>query len=221
MNATSRFSPAHFGVLLMLALAAPVQASPILISGQLDFIELDTGGAVFSSSPAGASFIGVIDDVTAAGSLTDGITVQGFSCCTLAAGGLFIQLDREIDQDEADFANSLQSERIFNDGDVFEGVDLEGDAITSSGGRIEIGVSFLFPVGTFVDDNPANFYSVDINSNLLALFFIFEEDIEGEPIFGAVGLNTMTAVPLPATAALFPAGLIAGLAWLRRKRARS
>ena len=64
---------------------SPAFSESISFSGQLDLIELDAGGAVYSGTPIGTNFNGFIDDMSADGQISDGTTTTGFGCC-IAAG---------------------------------------------------------------------------------------------------------------------------------------
>lgn len=61
------------------------QAAVIDFGGQLDVVQKDIGGAVYSGVPIGSSFFGSIDDVTMNGFISDGTTLTSFGCC-IAAG---------------------------------------------------------------------------------------------------------------------------------------
>ena len=129
-------------VLSITFLTGSVYAGTINFSGQLDLIELDSGSGVYSGVPIGTVFFGSIDDQTANGSISDGITLTPFGCC-IAAGGLSILNDTLLTADDAVFLNSLAGSMIFSAGDLVDGVDIEGDATTSGGGRIKIGLSYI------------------------------------------------------------------------------
>ena len=198
------------------------RAATVNFAGDLDFIALDLGGAVYSGVPLGTLFTGMIDDVTGVGSITDGTTTTLFSCC-IAAGQLTVNNDVMLSADEAALANALTGTSQFNTVDIYDIIDIEGDAATG-GGRIEVGLSFLFASTTFPDDDPSN-YPFDPDDVLYSLFFISEfisvlgsNDVE---IYSAAG--SLNEVPLPAALPLFLSalgglGLVAGF---RRKLTRS
>ena len=161
------------------------QASIINFSGQLDYIEYDTGTGVYSGVAIGTTFSGNIDDVNANGSISDGVTLTSFSCC-IAAGGLSISNDMVLSEDDATLLNAIVGFSKYSAGDLVDGVNIEGDTTTSSGGRIEIGLSYIFPPTTFANDNLSN-YPFNPNDIQLALFFILEEDNLGGDIYHGVG----------------------------------
>ncbi len=189
-------------------------AATIHFSGSLDIIELDRGGAVYSGVALGTSFSGLIDDITFAGSISDGTTQTDFGCC-IAAGGLGVSNDTLVTAEDAALLNSLAGSDIFSTGDLIDGVDIEGDAATAGGGRIEIGVSYIFDGATFDDASLGN-YPFDPNDVMLALFFITEENSLGRTSYAAVG--ALHPVPLPATAWLLGSGLLALFARARASR---
>ncbi len=115
------------------------QAAVIDFGGQLDVVQEDIGGAVYSGVPIGSSFFGSIDDVTMNGFISDGTTLTSFGCC-IAAGGPSVTNDEVLDAETAAFLNSLSGS--FAEGDLIDIVNIEGDVVTPGGGRLEIGLSF-------------------------------------------------------------------------------
>ena len=176
----------------------------INFSGQLDVILLDGGSGIYSGTPVGTKFSGFIDDVTANGEIRDGTTLTSFGCC-IAAGGLSVSNNFVLDTDDAALINTFAGVSMFNAGDLVDLVNIEGDTLTSGGGRIEIGLSYIFDSNTFSDTSLSN-YPFDPNDVLLALFFIVEEDAIGEDIYSSAGqLNEM---PFPASLWPFETGTV-------------
>ena len=70
-------------------------AAVIEFSGQLDIVFEDAGGAVYSGVPIGTPFTGAIDDVSASGFISDGVSLTSFGCC-IAAGGLSVDNDLSL-----------------------------------------------------------------------------------------------------------------------------
>lgn len=209
--------------LLLLTGSSQLAAVPINFSGPLVDIEIDLGGAIYSGVPTGTTFTGVIDDVTASGNVSDGLTPTVFGCC-IAAGALEFTDDVVIDAAFAAQGNLLAGASIFNDGDVIDLIDLEGDVMTASGGRIEVGLSFVLDPAAF----DSAIYPFDPANLLLAVFFILEEDSSGTDIYSGIGpLKSVTlrpfsssgsAAPLPGTAWLLCFGLLAAIpTWYRRR----
>jgi len=186
-------------------------AALINFSGPLTVIDEDSGLAVYSGVPTGTIFSGAIDDASANGSITDGTTLTVFGCC-IAAGGLGLSNDVELSADDADFLNAAAGEVIFSPGEFVDGVDIEGDALTLTNGRIEVGLSYILNAGAFDDTDPGN-YPFDPADLRLALYFIVEEDSVGTDIYSAVG--RVQVVPVPAAIWLFGSAL-AWLGWRRR-----
>ncbi len=201
-------------ILLVLCLgfglsAGTAYSAVINFNGTLADPDVDDGGAVYSGVPVGTSFSGSIDDVTFIGSISDGVTPTTFSCC-IAAGGLGLSNDTQLDAADAAFLNSLAGAPIFADGDFVDGVDIEGDSTTAGGGRIEVGLSYILDPLAFDSTDPSN-YPFDPNDVLLTLFFIVEENSSEVEIYNAIGV-----VPLPASVWLLGSAL-GLLGWMRRK----
>jgi len=192
------------------------QAAVIEFSGQLDVIDIDAGGAIYSGVTLGTAFSGNIDDPTGFGSISGGGITTNFTCC-IAAGALEFTNDQVLDAEVAGNLNMLTGTNDFFVGQVIDTADLEGDTTTSSGGRIEIGLGFVFPSDTFDNEDLGN--TLDPSAALLIAFFIFEEDASGfEDLYAGIGLVTAaTVVPIPGAIWLLGSGL-GFLALLRRKR---
>jgi hypothetical protein len=92
------------------------QASIINFSGQLDYIQLDQGGGVYSGVAAGTDFFGSIDDTDANGYISEGATPTFFGCC-IAAGGLNVTNDRIVTEEDAHFLNAVLGSPTYSTGD--------------------------------------------------------------------------------------------------------
>jgi len=192
MNITfikSRYFTTLVFVLLALYFIPHVNGADINFSGQLVSDALDAGGAIYSGAPTGMTFFGSIDDVIFSGFISDGTTLTSFGCC-IAAGGLSVGNNDILDASEAQILNAFGWLTI-KAGDEVDIINIEGDALTTSGGRIEIGLSYLFDTSVFSDDSLSN-YPFDPKDLELALFFIAEFDIQGTEIFSAVGVLDAT-----------------------------
>ena len=192
----------------ILLLTGVAQAATINFSGPLRIIETDEGGAIYSGVPVGTRFSGSIDDVTANGSITGAGITTSFGCC-IAAGGLEFTDDLTLDASFAALLNSLSGSTDFAAGQLYDLADLEGDSEVAPDGRIEVGLSFLFPADTYDNDDPTNV--LDPAAALLTAFFIFEE--AGDDIYSGIGL---AVVPLPGALWLLCSAL-GYLAWRRRQ----
>jgi hypothetical protein len=211
MNRLSFLIQRGICLIVLLTVSMGAYSATINFSGQL--VELENTGGIYTSTPEGTLMVGSIDDVTFEGQISDGTTVTTFDCC-IVAGGLEITNNGELSVDEATALNALAGSPLFSGGMLVDGVDIEGDAETVGGGRIEVGVSYLFDANTFSNEDVSN-YPFDSNDVLLALFFILEEDGIGNDIYSAVG--RIEVVPLPAAAGLF--GVSMGmLGFVRRRR---
>lgn len=195
-----------------------VHGAPITFSGQLDSVQVDLGGSVYSGVGIGTNFIGSIDDVTFDGFITDGTAMTSFSDL-IYAGGLAVSNNEALDTSEANFLIDL-GYTTYQEGDEIDLINIEGDAfLTGSGGRIEIGLSFIFDPTTFIDNTLDN-YPFDKNDVQIALFFIAEFDSDENEIYSAIGeLDEygIAPVPEPTTLLLFCTGLL-GLAGVSRKK---
>jgi hypothetical protein len=160
------------------------QAASLPLFGLLDVIIDDQGGAVYSGVPIGTAFSGVIDDETFSGIITDGTTDTVFSCC-IAAGGLGIDNDVSLSADDAALINTIGGTNYVA-GDIVDAINIEGDATTAGAGRIEIGTTFILDASAFDDDSLDN-YPPNFEDIRVWLFFIFEEDSQGEEIYSALG----------------------------------
>ena len=214
-------------VLLMTGslLTGQVQAATVNFSGFLDLIDRDAGGAVYSSVPLGTAFTGFIVDSPISGSITAMLPPAGpagdittaFGCCIAASSAPVLSNNTVLDLTTAGILNAVTSPGTFNAGDVFDLVDIEGDALTAGNGRIEIGLSYLLDQNTFTGSSVPTF-PLDPNDVVLALFFIIEEASDGTEIYNALGV--LQPVPVPAAFWLFGSGLLglAGVARCRRTR---
>ena len=184
-------------------------------SGQLDIVLADVGGAVYSGLPIGTNFNGAIDDVTANGFISDGTTLTPFTCC-IAAGALELTNNDTLDPDTAALLNTLAG-TSFVAGALVDTVQLEGDAVTGAGGRIEVGLSLVLDPGAFSDENLDN-YPPNPDDILVALFFIAEFGAQAEELYSVVG--ELDPVPLPAAIWLFGTAIL-GLSIFRTRKSRS
>lgn len=174
-----------FLVITLIFGSLSAQASIVNFSGQLDYIQLDQGGGVYSGVAIGTGFLGSIEDTDANGYISDGTTLTPFGCC-IAAGGLNVTNDMILTEEDAAFLNSVMGSSQYSPGDRVDIIDIEGDSNTLSGGRIEIGLSYVFNSSTFSNDDLSN-YPFSADDVELALFFIFEENASGEDIYSAAG----------------------------------
>lgn len=200
-------------VFLLILCPLPASAALINFSGQLGVIDVNTGAGVYAATPPETIFSGFIDDASASGAISDGTTLTSFSCL-IAAGGLTVSDNFELEAEEAALLNALTGFSLYSAGDILDGINIEGDAATTSGGRIEIGLSYLFDADTFNSEDLGN-YPFDPDDVQLALFFIYEEDADGEAVYSAAG--QLNAVPLPSAVWLLGVGIMSLLGVARRK----
>ena len=120
-------------------------ATTVAFSGNLDIVEGINPAAVYFGQQ-GVAFEGTIDDIDAFGQITDGTTLTDFTCC-MAAGGASIVLNVPLDQGTIDLLDQLPNPPAVALNQLVDVVEIEGDATTGSDGRIEIGLSYIFPSG--------------------------------------------------------------------------
>ena len=186
-----------------------VCAAIINYSGQLDVYLIDNGSATYSGSDRFTKISGSFDTAITSGvngSISDGATATSVGCC-IAAGGFNINNDYTLPAAEAKFYNSvLGINRFKADGtDKVVTVDIESDAATTGGGRIEVGLNFILDENAVTDLDPNNL-PFDQSDIILTLFFIYEEDNKGDDLFDAVGQldSVQLSPPAKLTAPLLP-----------------
>ena len=189
-----RTSPiVKYCAMVFVIISINTNAAIIDFSGQLDIIDVDDGG-IYSGATTSTNFSGNIDDGTANGEISDGSTVTPFGCC-IAAGGFSITNNELLNADDAALLNTITGTSTFSAGDIIDIVDIEGDAVTAGGGRIEVGLNYILDGSAFANTDPGN-YPFNPEDLILTLFFIVEEDVGGVTIFDAVG--QADTVPAPA-----------------------
>ncbi|MCB1907357.1 MAG: hypothetical protein KDH15_08300 [Rhodocyclaceae bacterium] len=204
---------AAVAALLASSVAVPgAEAAGIAFSGPLQIVEFDNGGGRYSGVPLGTLFSGMIDDTSFAGSISDGRTTTVFDCC-IAAGGFELTNDLVLDADQAALFNQLAGAGRFAAGEVVDLVDIEGDT-GAGGGRIEVGLSFVFSPTTFA--GPSDTALFDPGKASAAAFFVFEEDASGLAVYSGIG--PISAVPGPDSAWLMSIGMAVVAAGVVRRR---
>lgn len=181
----------YFSAIFLLFYSLQANSAIINFSGQLDVVLEDLGGAIYSGTPLGTTFTGSIDDVTGNGQISDGSTVTAFTCC-IAADGLSVSNDDQLDADTALLLNTLAGSTLFTAGDFIDTVNIEGDIDTAAGGRIEVGLSYILNPSAFSNDLVTN-YPFNQSDLILSLFFILEENASGGDIYDVVGALDVSA----------------------------
>jgi hypothetical protein len=193
------------------------QAATINFSGTLELIDRDNTGAVYSGLPLGTAFSGFIVDSPISGEITGGGITTVFGCCIAAGPAPVFTNNWVLTAADAGLLNAVTGPGMFNAGEVYDLVDIEGDAATAGGGRIEIGLSYLLDQNTFTGSTQTSL-PPDPNDVILGLFFIIEEASNGTEIYNALGV--LQPVPVPAALWLFGSGLLGLAGVARRGRAR-
>jgi len=212
MIAEFRRTLGYAAVLVSIVFTLPASAAAIPFWGNADSVMIDNGTGIYTGASSTTIFSGSIDDITGNGEVSDTTITTPIICC-VAAGVVSVSNNVILDGATADLLNLLAGASLFSDGDLVDGIDVEGDTLLPGGGRLEAGVSWVFTADTFADDDPDN-YPFAPNTPLVGLFFILEADADGEEIFQAFG--SLQPVPLPAAWLLFVAGC-AGIRQLSRK----
>jgi hypothetical protein len=206
-------------LVLFIGLITSTQAAVINFAGQLHSVELDLGGAVYSGVPLGTDFSGSMDDTICNGSIANHAIRTDFGCC-IAAGCREIVNDLELDQDLVAFLNALGYS--YNVGDVVDAVNIEGDKRLANGNRIEIGLSYYLDADAFNDSNPDDF-SLAPEKIQVGLFFIFEENVDNQDIYSAIGKISpapIFSVPSTGISGILGMCIILGLMGIVALRAR-
>ena len=219
-----KYRSTGFCSLLMALLAGcvmtlQVQAATINFNGSLTLIDRESPGAVYYNLPLGTAFSGFIVDSPISGEITGGGITTAFGCCIAADPAPVFTNNWVLTATDAGLLNAVTSPGMFNAGEVYDLVDIEGDAATAGGGRIEIGLSYLLDQNTFTGSTQTTL-PPDPNDVVLGLFFIVEEDSPangGGEIYNVLGV--LQPVPVPAAFWLFGSGLL-GLAGMARRRRR-
>jgi len=160
-------------------------AANVTWSGQLDVIEEDRGGAIYSGVALGTDFSGAISDVTFNGFITDGTTRTSFSRRT-GEDSLGVVNDFPLEAEDAALINSLAG-TSFIAGDPIDLIFLGGDADTAGGGSILISLTFVFAADVFNDYNNLDNYPPNLDDVLITFFSIEEENDQFEMIYSAIG----------------------------------
>jgi hypothetical protein len=176
-------------------------AAPISFSGQLDVVFVNTGRGIFSDT-LGTTFSGVIDPYTANGSISNGTTTVNFSCC-IAAGGLSISNNEILDAETATILNIIAGYAQFHTGETVDIVQIEGDAATANGGRIEVGLSYVLAADAFANESLAN-YPFDPAKVRMSLFFIAEHNSADNELYSVVGKLDTNGPAAPVISGLMP-----------------
>ena len=198
---------------LLIAASGFANAANIVFQGPLRVVDLEDPAAIYFGTAIDHVFNGAIDDTTFNGFISDGNQPTSFTCCE-AAEGITLINNLVLSQDDADFLNAILGTTTFSANTSIDQVDVEGDGVSPSGGRIEVGLSYILDAASFDNEDPGNypFDSVDV---LATLFFIVEDNALGDEIYNVVGL--VTPVPLPAGIVLF-SGALFSLGFCRRSK---
>ena len=163
-----------------------VDIPAVNFNGQLAFVEVDEGGAIYSGVPIGSNFLLSFDLLTGSSTISDGTTITPFSAF-FEDGSFFEITNNDIldDPDDVALINSLAG-TDFVVGDVIDLIEITGEAPTPGGGIFAAGAGYLLDPLAFDDESPDNF-PPDPSDILLTFFIIEEENNLGQEIYIAVG----------------------------------
>ena len=175
-----------------------VEVPPITFRSNIGLVDQDDGG-VYNSTTVGSEFFGSINPATGHGIVSDGSTATPFTCC-IAAEGFGIEDNETIDADTAAAINTLAGTSLAA-GTTVDFIEIAGDAVTASGGRIEIGLTFVLAASAIDDTDPFN-YPPRSSDVLAIIFFVAEQDnlgadlfsIGGQAIIDVAGLTSLADV---------------------------
>ena len=214
-------------VLSFLLIAPCAKAVVLSFSAPLGVVNANpfTTGGLYRDVPIGTIFTGEFDgdppnDIrtdTFEGFITDGANRTEFDCCITPDGadGLEVLNDFSLTAQQAAGLNSILSAPRYSAGDVVDIIEIAGDTATPGGGRIEVGLSYLFDSDTFNDESADNF-PFDQSDVVMSSFFILEEDNQQDRLYTAYGL--IHVVPLPAAFWLLMSGILGFVATVRGGR---
>ena len=215
-------------VLALLIFAPGANAVIISFSAPLGFVNANpfTTGGLYRDVPIGTVFTGEFNGEDPNDFTTDtfdGFITYGmdpanrtdFSCCITPDGadGLDVLNDFPLTAQQAAGLNAILSQTRYRAGDVVDLIEISGDNSTSGGGRIEVGLSYLFDSDTFDDDSTDN-YPFNQSDVIMSSFFILEENNDDNRLYTAYGL--IHVVPLPAAFWLLMSGVLGIVAVTRR-----
>lgn len=172
--------------LITVVAGEPATTNSIRFHGQLDVVNTDTGGGIYSGIPLGTEFFGEIDLVTAFSTISDGATITPFSAGFEDGSFFGIANDLVLTSDDAIFVNSLAN-TSFIAGDMIDVIDIGGAALTTDDGFIEVGLTHVLDSLAFDDESPDN-YPPNPDDILVKFFSISEEDNQGEEIYSSIGI---------------------------------
>lgn len=172
--------------IFLISACSLAHAANVNFSGQLNDVETDNGGAVYSGVAIGTEFSGSINDEALIGFITDGTTRTLFNCCPGTSVGLEVINDEPLEAEGAAFLNALIGSS-FVGGDSIDIIILEVGSMTSGGGVILIEIAMVFDALAF-NNNSLDHYPPNPDDILITLFFIEEKDDQEEEIYAATGV---------------------------------
>ncbi len=182
LDAGGVFHHARFNVAVVPGL--PVSTPKLNFQGQLAIVEEDNGSGIYSGVPIGSPFSIEMDLVTSNGFISDGTTATA-----IFNNGEVVDVDNDVvlDASAAALINSLAGTSLVA-GDLIDVIEMiDGEALTSGGGRIKIDVGYLLDSLAF-ENSDDSYYPPNPDDILVTFFGIQEEDAQGEEIYLAFGV---------------------------------
>ena len=163
----------------------------VTFAGQLDLVD-DSGGGIYSGIPVGTDVSVIINPYTANGSITIGTKTTIWDCC-IWAGGLEVGNNEVLDSDTYTLINTLAGSSLINPGSPVDTINIAGDTTTTGGGRLEVGLFYIFAAGTF-SNNHFNNYPFDPTKVLISGFYMTEHNAADVEIYSAYGKSPTCGV---------------------------
>jgi len=171
---------------LTVVAGSTVATAKINFQGPLTSVQEDNGSAIYSGLPIGSDFSLEFDLVTALSTVSDGITITPFNAFFDDGSFFDVINDFVANAGDAAFINSIAG-TSFVAGDIVDLIEIAGQALTPSGGRIDVGLSYILDSLAFDDENPDN-HPPDPDDILIIVFGIEEFDDQGVIIYAAFGV---------------------------------
>jgi len=173
-------------MLCMLFLTQVAGADIFGFVGQIDTVTVDNGESVFSGTVMGDDIRGGMNYETAVGTIVkigSSFPILNVNCCN-SAGGVTTTDNVVLNEAAAELYNQLLGTSQFSNGDIVDILHAEGDNVTPTDTRVELGVTFVLFEDSIDDGKPYDFREDDLQ---FSIAFVLEESMDVE-IFSAYSL---------------------------------
>lgn len=214
------------------AWAGPALTATLSFTGQLTYIDTNTGSGRYAGATPGQQFSGSLSYGTLAEATTDplfpgdydfasppfgGFISDGTNVTTGTAGEIVqvtVDDDVSIDTAAATLINSILGTSLTN-GDVADIADIDTAYLLPGGGQIVFGVSLIALGGSAWSGTDLGNFPAQTGNYDHAVFFISEFDALGALVYE--GFGVVTPVPVPPALLLFASGLLVLTGGVRRR----